>query len=76
MMKKFLNYQLGHGITVLNGKGGYTGNVQKVIMCIVPTKDYFIVKEGIKKIDPEAFFLVTDAYEVSGGSKGGQNGLN
>lgn len=76
MMKKFLNYQLGHGVTVLNGKGGYTGNVQKVIMCIVPTKDYFIVKEGIKKIDPEAFFLVTDAYEVSGGSQGGQNGLN
>lgn len=76
MMKKFLNYQLGHGITVLSAKGGYTGNNQKVIMCIVPTKDYFIVKEGIKKIDPNAFFLVTDAYEVSGGSTGGKNGFN
>lgn len=76
MIKKFLTYQLGHGVTVLNGKGGYTGDNQKVIMCIVPTKDYFIVKEGIKRIDPEAFFLVTDAYEVSGGSIGGKNGLN
>ncbi len=75
-VKKFLTYQLGHGVTVLNGKGGYTGNNQKVIMCIVPTKDYFVVKEGIKRIDPEAFFLVTDAYEVSGGSIGGNNGLN
>ena len=76
MVKKFLNYKLGHGVTVLDGRGGYTGNNQKVIMCIVPTKDYFIVKEGIKKIDPSAFFLVTDAYEVAGGSRGGKNGFN
>lgn len=76
LVKKFLNYQLGHGITVLDGRGGYTGNKEKVIMCIVPTKEYFIVKEGIKRIDPEAFFLVTDAYEVSGGSRGGKNGFN
>ena len=76
MIKKFLNYQLGHGITILDARGGYTGDNQKVIMCIVPTKDYFIVKEGIKRIDPEAFFLVTDAYEVSGGSRGGKNGFN
>ena len=76
MIKKFLNYQLGHGVTVLDARGGYTGNREKVIMCIVPTKDYFIVKEGIKRIDPSAFFLVTDAYEVSGGSRGGKNGSN
>lgn len=76
IVKKFLNFQLGHGVTVLDGRGGYTGNKEKIIMCIVPTKDYFIVKEGIKRIDPEAFFLVTDAYEVSGGSNGGKNGFN
>lgn len=76
LVKKFLSYQLGHGITILDGRGGYTGNKEKVIMCIVPTKEYFIVKEGIKKIDPDAFFLVTDAYEVSGGLKGGNNGFN
>lgn len=76
MIKKFLNYNLGHGITILDGRGGYTGNKQKVIMCIIPTKEYFIVKEGIKKIDPDAFFLVTDAYEVAGGSRGGINGFN
>lgn len=75
-IKKFLNQELGHGITVLDGRGGYTGNKEKVIMCIIPTKDYFIVKEGIKRIDPNAFFLVTDAYEVSGGSRGGKDGFN
>ena len=38
-----------------------------MLMCIIPTKEYFKVKEGISNIDLNAFFLVTDAYEVSGG---------
>ena len=65
-VKKFIMNNLSHGVTVLDARGGYTGNVTKVIMCIVPTKEYFLAKEGIHAIDPDAFFLVTDAYEVSG----------
>lgn len=68
MIKKYVMQHLSSGVTVLDGRGGFTGNNQKVIMCIIPTKDYFIAKEGILSIDPKAFFLVTDAYEVSGGS--------
>ena len=66
-VKKFILNHLSHGVTVLEGRGGYTGNNQKVIMCIIPTKEYFLAKEGIHEIDPDAFFLVTDAYEVYGG---------
>ena len=65
-VKKFIMQHLSHGVTVLDGRGGFTGNHQKVIMCIIPTKEYFIAKEGIHSIDPNAFFLVTDAYEVYG----------
>ena len=67
-VKKFILNHLSHGVTVLDGRGGFTGNHQKVIMCIIPTKEYFIAKEGIHAIDPNAFFVVTDAYEVSGGA--------
>lgn len=66
-VKKYILEHLSHGVTVLETRGGYTGNVQKMIMCIIPTKEYYKVKEGIHAIDPNAFFLVTDAYEVSGG---------
>ncbi len=66
-VKKYILEHLSHGVTVLETRGGFTGNMQKMIMCIIPTKEYFKVKEGIKKIDSKAFFLVTDAYEVSGG---------
>ena len=66
-VKQFILKHLNHGVTVLDGRGGYTGNHQKVIMCVIPTKEYFMFKEGIHQIDKNAFFVVTDAYEVSGG---------
>lgn len=65
-IKKYILNNLSHGVTILDARGGYTGNMMKVIMCIIPTKEYFKAKEGIQEIDPDAFFLVTDAYEVSG----------
>lgn len=68
LVKKFIMNNLNHGVTVLNGRGGYTGDNQKVIMCTIPTREYYVVKEGIREIDPQAFFLVTDAYEVFGGA--------
>lgn len=65
-VKDYIMNDLSHGVTILEGRGGYTGNKLKVIMCIIPTKEYFKVKEGIQAIDKDSFFLVTDAYEVKG----------
>lgn len=67
-VKKYILNKLSHGVTILDGRGGYTGDLKKVIMCIVPTSQYYSLKENIKKIDPDAFFVTTDAYEVSGGA--------
>jgi len=61
-----LNY-LNHGVTIFDTRGGYTKERQKMLMCVVPTKEYFKLKEGIHEIDKDSFFVVTDAYEVSGG---------
>jgi uncharacterized membrane-anchored protein YitT (DUF2179 family) len=66
-VKKFIIEHLSHGVTVLEASGGFTGNRQKVIMCTIPTKEYFLAKEGIHSIDKDAFFVVADAYEVYGG---------
>lgn len=66
-IKKFITSYLNHGVTILEARGGYTGNHEKVIMCTIPTRQYYIAKEGIHDIDPHAFFVVTDSYEVFGG---------
>ncbi len=65
-IKKFLLSKLSHGVTVIDGRGGYTGNVVKMIYCVVPTREYFTVKEGILSLDPEAVIMVSDVYEVIG----------
>lgn len=67
-VKNFIMNNLNHGVTVIHGRGGYTGDNQKIIMCTLPTREYYVLKEGLREIDPQAFFLVTDAYEVKGGA--------
>ena len=58
---------MNHGVTIFNAKGGYKKEKQTVLLCVLPTRDYYRLKEGIHEIDPDAFFVVTDAYEVFGG---------
>lgn len=65
-VKKFLITNLSHGVTIIHARGGYTGNNVKIIMCIVPTREYVTVKEGILSIDPDALIMVSDVYEVVG----------
>ena len=66
-VRKYIIDTLGHSVTIFDASGGYSKENQKVIFCVIPTREYFMLKEGINKIDSEAFFIVTDAYEVSGG---------
>ena len=56
-----------HGVTVFKAKGGYRKKEGKVLMTVLPTKDFYTLKSGIKRIDKLAFFIVTDSYELYGG---------
>lgn len=66
-IKEYVLKYLNHGVTVFDARGGYTKEREKVLLCVIPTKEYFKLKEGIHEIDNTAFFVVTDAYEVHGG---------
>ncbi len=66
-VKDYILKYLHHGVTAFPAHGGYDNKKQTVLMCVIPTKEYFKLKEGIHKIDESAFFVVTDAYEVFGG---------
>lgn len=57
------------GYTLLKAEGGYTKNKRDVIMCVLHTKDYYMFKNIIQQIDPEAFIIITDCYEVYGGKR-------
>lgn len=67
-VKDYIMNTLNHGVTIFPVKGGYTKEREKMLMCVIPTREYYKLKEGISKIDGEAFFVITDAYEVRGGA--------
>ena len=66
-IREYVLKELGHGVTIFDTKGGFMKEKQKLLFCVVPTKEYYRLKMGIHEIDPKAFFVATDAYEVSGG---------
>ena len=67
-VKDFVINELKHGVTEFNAVGGYNSENQTVLMSVVPTREYYRLKEGIHKIDRNAFFVVMDSYEVKGGA--------
>ena len=64
-VKEFLLSITDGGVTIINARGGYTNDKQSLLLGVVPTRQYFIVKEGLKEIDDNIFFLACDSYEVS-----------
>ncbi len=65
-IKNYIIRTLGHSVTVFDVKGGFLNKKNKVVLTVVPSREYYRVTEGIKIIDKDAFFVVTDAYEVVG----------
>ena len=64
-VREFLTSLPGVGSTVIDASGGYSNDKQTLILAVVPTKMYFIIKEGLSEIDRNIFYLVCDSYEVS-----------
>lgn len=64
-VRNFLLSITDAGVTLINARGGFSNNKETLLLGVVPTRQYFIVKEGLREIDNDIFFLVCDAYEVS-----------
>ena len=67
-VKDFVINELKHGVTEFKAVGGYNNENQTVLMSVVPTREYYKLKEGIHSIDKNAFFVAMDSYEVKGGA--------
>ncbi|HHY90208.1 MAG TPA: YitT family protein [Clostridiales bacterium] len=57
---------LERGVTVLKGRGMYTGVDKEVLLCMVDRSQASKLKGIIHQIDPKAFVIVTTAHEVLG----------
>lgn len=66
-VKDFIINTLKHGVTILDSKGAYSNTKNDILLTVIPTRDYYKLKEGLRIIDRDAFFIVNDSYEVKGG---------
>lgn len=61
--------EMNTGYTIIKADGAYSKKKYDMIMCVLPTRDYYMFKNVIQKIDADAFFIITDCYEVYGGQR-------
>lgn len=57
------------GHTIIKAEGGNSKNRNDLIMCVITNKDYYMFKNVVQQVDPDAFIIITDCYEVYGGKR-------
>ncbi len=65
-IKKTIIHQMGRGVTVLRGKGGFTNNNKDVLLCIIDRSEVSDLKRLVHTIDREAFVIITEVHEALG----------
>lgn len=63
---KSIGNEIKRGTTGLYGKGMYTNKEKLVLICAAARRDIIKVKTAAKKIDPQAFIIISNAREVFG----------
>lgn len=54
------------GVTLLDGRGGFSGDPKQVVLCAFKRSQIAAIKSAVTAIDPSAFIIVCDAHEVLG----------
>jgi uncharacterized membrane-anchored protein YitT (DUF2179 family) len=70
---KVVLHDLGLGLTIMYGRGGFSGQPTEILYIIAERLQLAELKELIYKIDPRAFVAIENLHEVSTGSQNSQN---
>jgi hypothetical protein len=65
-VSKRIMTDLGRGVTVLSGKGMFTGQDRSVLLCALTLTEVHNLKHAVVTEDPTAFVVVSSAQEVLG----------
>lgn len=58
--------ELGRGVTLLEGRGGYTHRKRNILVCAVARSEVGVIKAIVNAHDPKAFVIIGEALEVVG----------
>ena len=58
--------EMNLGVTILDGKGAYTGKEKDVVLCAFKRTQIAAIKDRVTELDPNAFIIVCDTHEILG----------
>ena len=58
--------RMRRGVTIMNAKGGYSGEDKSILLCVVTRAEIPHLKDLTKEVDPKAFLIIGQAHEVRG----------
>jgi uncharacterized membrane-anchored protein YitT (DUF2179 family) len=58
--------ELERGVTLLPGRGGYTGAERVMLYCVISRSEVSQIKALVRELDPQAFMVIGQASEVRG----------
>lgn len=65
-LREFILNSVDRGCTKIVGKGAYSNEDVTILYVVVSRKEFIVLKNQIKQIDPKAFITVNDVKEVLG----------
>ena len=65
IIKEIFN-RLRRGVTIMNAKGGYSGEDKSILLCVVTRAEIPHLKDLTNEVDPKAFLIIGQAHEVRG----------
>jgi uncharacterized membrane-anchored protein YitT (DUF2179 family) len=68
-IKQLVMHELGFGLTVIPGIGGFSGEGRDILFVIVERLDLSDLKELVLREDPKAFIVVQNLHEVAYGKQ-------
>lgn len=67
LMEQQIVSEIGRGVTIIEGKGGFQYDQKKVLICVVRYSDVMKIKKLINSTDENAFYYITSASSTTGG---------
>lgn len=65
---KYIIEEIESGVSEIKVTSGFKKQKNTILMCVVPTEKYLLLRAQIIQIDNDAFITVMDSYEVYGGT--------
>ncbi|KMN43327.1 YitT family protein [Bacillus sp. LK2] len=67
LIRETITNNMTRGVTVLEGRGGYTGKNKEVLYVVINKQELVKLKQVISRVDEDAFVVIHDVRDVLGG---------